>query len=76
MSTTQNFVAASPDAMIIADELGTILQWNSAAVRMFGLPADEAVGRSLDVIVPEPMRGAHTSGMQRLTSGGVPRVRS
>lgn len=74
MSSLDQFLAASPDAMIIADARGLILHWNAASERMFGLPVDEAIGRSLDVIVPEQMRGAHTEGMRRLTAGGQPRV--
>lgn len=74
MSTLDQFLAASPDAMIIADSGGFILHWNAAAERMFGLPMEEALGTSLDVIVPEQMRGAHSDGMRRLTSGGRPRV--
>lgn len=60
--------------MIVSDAAGFILRWNPAAERMFGLPVTKAIGTSLDVIVPEQMRGAHTSGMQRLTAGGQPRV--
>jgi diguanylate cyclase (GGDEF)-like protein/PAS domain S-box-containing protein len=74
MSSLDQFLAASPDAMIIADAGGLILHWNTAAERMFGLRVEQAVGTSLDVIIPEQMRGAHTDGMRRLTAGGRPRV--
>lgn len=74
MSSLDQFLAASPDAMIVADAGGLILHWNPAAERMFGLPMGEAVGTSLDLIVPEQMRGAHTNGMKRLVAGGRPRV--
>lgn len=68
------FSAASPDAMIVADPDGLIQHWNAAAELMFGLPVDKAIGTSLDVIVPEQMRGAHSEGMRRLMAGGKPRV--
>lgn len=74
MSSLDQFLAASPDAMIVADAGGYILQWNAAAERMFGLSLADAIGTSLDVIVPEQMRGAHTDGMRRLGAGGQPRV--
>jgi diguanylate cyclase (GGDEF)-like protein/PAS domain S-box-containing protein len=74
MVSLEQFLTASPDAMIIADEQGFILHWNAAAEHMFGLPVSEAVGVSLDVIVPEQMRGAHAGGLQRLLAGGKPRV--
>lgn len=68
------FSAASPDALIVADADGLIRHWNPAAELMFGLPVDQAVGTSLDAIVPEQMRGAHSEGMKRLMAGGQPRV--
>lgn len=74
MSSLDQFLAASPDAMIVADAGGFILHWNPAAESLFGLPMGQAVGTSLDVIVPEPMRGAHSNGMKRLVAGGSPRV--
>lgn len=74
MTFADHFADASPDAMIVADADGFVLHWNPAAERMFGLPQGDAVGTSLDVIIPEPMRGAHASGMKRLVAGGQPRV--
>jgi diguanylate cyclase (GGDEF)-like protein/PAS domain S-box-containing protein len=68
------FIEASPDAMICANTQGRIVYWNDAAVRMFGIPAEAAVGASLDLIVPEAMRGAHDAGIRRLASGGAPRI--
>jgi diguanylate cyclase (GGDEF)-like protein/PAS domain S-box-containing protein len=68
------FIEASPDAMICANTRGRIIYWNNAAARMFGIPAEEAIGASLDLIVPEAMRGAHDAGIKRLASGGSPRV--
>jgi len=50
------------DAVIFADCTGTIRRWNPAAAALFGFPADEALGRSLDLIIPEHLRAAHWSG--------------
>lgn len=74
LSSLDCFSAASPDAMIVADADGLIRHWNAAAELMFGLSVEQAVGTSLDVIVPEQMRGAHSDGMRRLMAGGKPRV--
>ena len=74
MSFLEQFAYASPDAMIVANAHGLIVHWNPAAECMFGLPSENALGISLDIIIPEPMRGAHTNGMERLAAGGQPRV--
>lgn len=65
---------ASPDAMICADADGCITYWNRAAASMFGIAPEAALGASLDLIVPEQMRGAHVAGMKRLAQGGEPRI--
>jgi diguanylate cyclase (GGDEF)-like protein/PAS domain S-box-containing protein len=74
MSILERFMAASPDAMVIADGRGMIQHWNGAAASMFGIAVDDAIGVSLDAIVPEQMRGAHSDGMRRLMAGGQARV--
>ncbi|MET0314736.1 MAG: EAL domain-containing protein [Hansschlegelia sp.] len=66
------FVAASHDAMIGVDERGEIVLWNGGAERLFGHSADHALGRTLDFIIPAPMRGEHSQAMQRLVDGGRP----
>lgn len=63
-----------PDAVLCADQQGRITFWNPAAEALFGLPASVAIGQSLDIIVPQPMRGAHAAGMRRMLAGGSPRI--
>jgi PAS domain S-box-containing protein len=58
------------DAAIIADPTGTIVFWNHAAERMFGWPAREATGRSLDLVVPEHLRDRHWAGDRRVMATG------
>lgn len=53
------------DAVIFADLDGVIQVWNSGAERIFGHPPSEAVGHSLDLIVPERFLEAHETGRQR-----------
>jgi PAS domain S-box-containing protein len=52
-------VGQAPDAIIFADRQGMIQVWNNAASELFGYPADEAIGRRLDIIIPEQLRHAH-----------------
>ncbi|MGF1599213.1 MAG: PAS domain-containing protein [Acidimicrobiales bacterium] len=61
------------DAVIVSDPAGTIVYWNGAAERLFGWSADEAVGASLDMIIPERQRRAHWDGYQRVMATGITR---
>jgi PAS domain S-box-containing protein len=64
-------VEQSPDAMILADREGIIRVWNAAAERIFGHSAADALGQSLDLIVPERFREAHWTGFHRAMADGV-----
>ncbi len=64
---------AAPDAIILADREGTIRFWNNGAERLFGFAAAEALGRPLDIIVPEPQRVRHWSGFRRVMETGESR---
>ena len=48
-----------PDAIVYADSSGMILFWNHGAERIFGFSAKEAIGNSLDLIMPENLRARH-----------------
>jgi PAS domain S-box-containing protein len=58
------------DAVVIADAEGTITFWNDAATRLFGWPAHEALGRSLDLIIPERLRDRHWTGYRQTMATG------
>jgi len=60
----------APDAVVFADQNGIIRFWNPAAVRLFGLSADRAIGANLDVIIPEQFREAHWTGFERALAAG------
>jgi PAS domain S-box-containing protein len=60
----------APDGMIFASTDGTITYWNAAAERIFGLPASEALGANLDIIIPEQFRDAHWKGFERALETG------
>lgn len=56
------FVANTPDGVLYADAGGIIQFWNAGCERLFGHTAAEAVGRSLDIIIPEAQRARHWQG--------------
>ena len=60
----------SPDAILIADRDGAIRFWNTGAERMFGHTATEALGQSLDLIIPENLRARHWQGYFRVMNTG------
>jgi PAS domain S-box-containing protein len=67
----QRVVEDSQMAIIFADRDGIIHFWNSGAEAMFGYPAEEAVGQTLDLIVPERQRSRHWEGYHRVMATGV-----
>lgn len=62
------------DALIYADREGRIARWNQAACRIFGFSRDEALGASLDLIIPERLRAAHWAGYHAALSSGSMRL--
>ena len=67
-------LAQTVDAVIYADAEGVIRLWNAAAEQIFGFASDEAVGASLDLIVPERLREAHWRGYRAAVSSGQTRL--
>jgi PAS domain S-box-containing protein len=66
-------VEGAADAVIFADREGRILLWNRAAERIFGWSAEETVGKSMDLIIPERLRARHWEGWDRVMQTGVTR---
>lgn len=66
-------VEESNDAVMFSDPEGIIRLWNRGAERMFGFSAAEAVGRSLDLIIPENLRQRHWDGYYRVMESGTSR---
>jgi PAS domain S-box-containing protein len=62
-------VDTSIDGILLADCEGRILQFSAGAERIFGYAADEVVGRSIDFLLPERYRAAHTGCMRRFAIG-------
>jgi PAS domain S-box-containing protein len=66
-------LATSADAMLATDRQGIIRFWNPGAVRIFRFAEEEAVGASLDLIIPERLRKRHWDGWARVVATGVTR---
>jgi PAS domain S-box-containing protein len=66
-------LATNSDAIIAADKNGVIRFWNPGAERIFGYTSEDAVGQSLDIIIPERLRKRHWHGYQQVMQGGESR---
>ena len=62
------------EAVIYADREGLIQRWNASAVQLFGFSAAEAIGQSLDLMIPEPLRAAHWRGFYAAMNSGALRL--
>jgi PAS domain S-box-containing protein len=58
------------DAVIVCDPSGAIVFWNTAATRIFGWSEEEALGASLDLIIPERFRERHWRGYESVMATG------
>lgn len=66
-------LALAPDAILYADRDGIIRLWNTGAERIFGYSAAEALGQSLDLIIPEKLRQRHGDGFHKTMATGETR---
>jgi len=69
----EQLVHAIGDAVVISDKSGAITLWNPAAERMLGFTEEEALGKSLDLIIPERLRGRHWEGYEKTMATGQTR---
>ena len=69
----RTLVQNAPDAIIYADAKGRIFFWNTGAGRIFGFSASEAIGQSLDIIIPENLRKRHWDGYHATVLSGTTR---
>ncbi len=72
-SFATTLVAGMSDALVYADADGRIRVWNSGAVRIFGFTEAEAVGQSLDIIIPANLRERHWRGYRETMRTGQTR---
>ena len=69
----ERIVDVSGDAVVFADRDGVIRLWNRGAEDIFGYSSAEAIGRTLDLIIPEKLRERHWEGYRRVMETGVTR---
>jgi PAS domain S-box-containing protein len=70
-SLAESILEHIADAVIYADGTGTIRRWNASAADLFGYGSEEALGRSLDLIIPERLRPAHWQGFEAAVTSGA-----
>jgi PAS domain S-box-containing protein len=69
----RRIVEESQIGILYADREGLIRLWNAGAEAMFGYRADEVLGKSMDLIIPERQRQTHWEGWARVMETGVTR---
>ena len=67
-------VAAIGDAVIVSDAKGDVIVWNPAAERLFGWTAAEALGQSMEMIIPQRLRKRHWEGYDKSMQTGQTRT--
>ena len=67
------FLIDVPDGVMFADQHGIIRFWNTGCERIFGYRASEALGQSLDIIIPEGLRVRHWQGYANTMRSGQTR---
>jgi PAS domain S-box-containing protein len=68
MSIEQN------SALVRSDRKGLIVEWDDGAEAFFGYTREEAIGESLDLIVPEEFRDRHWTGFNNAIASGICRM--
>lgn len=66
----RRIVDEAQDAIIVGDREGNIRLWNAGAETVFGYKAEDVMGKPLDFIIPENLRGRHWEGYHRVMATG------
>jgi PAS domain S-box-containing protein len=69
----RHILESTGDAVLYAGRDGRIRYWNAGAEATFGWSASEAIGQSMDLIIPERLRGRHWKGWDEVMESGVTR---
>lgn len=70
----RSVIESANDSIILSDRTGTIISWNKGAELIFGFTEKEALGKNLQIIIPDKFKVAHQQGMERYLLSGEPRV--
>jgi PAS domain S-box-containing protein len=69
-AVSEAILSADSDAIVAANTEGNIFFWNPGAERIFGYSTADAIGKSLDIIIPERLRQRHWDGYRQVMEGG------
>ena len=69
----KQLVEGAGDSIIVCDAQGAIVLWNKASERIFGFTEADALGKSLDLIIPERQRQRHWDGYDKTMATGITR---
>lgn len=72
----QQLVEVIGDALVVSDAGGAITLWNPAAERLFGHTQAQALGQSLDIIIPQRQQQRHWDGYHKTMATGHTRYGS
>jgi PAS domain S-box-containing protein len=67
----RQLVEGLADAIMACDAAGKITLWNAASARMFGFTELEAIGQSLDIIIPQRQQARHWEGYHVTMASGI-----
>ena len=70
----RSILATVPDAMVLIDEMGTIISFSAAAEKMFGYAEREVVGESVSMLMPSPDRERHDGYLKTYCDTGVRKI--
>jgi diguanylate cyclase len=70
----RSVIESANDSIILSDRTGTIISWNKGAELIFGFNEKEALGKNLQIIIPDKFKVAHQQGMERYLLSGEPKV--
>lgn len=70
----RSILATVPDAMVVIDTDGAIIDFSAAAERMFGYARADVLGRNVNILMPSPDRERHDGYIERYLNTGVPRI--
>jgi two-component system sensor kinase FixL len=70
----RSILETAPDAIIVIDERGIMESYSPAAERLFGYPADEALGQNVSILMPSPYRERHDSYIRHYLETGERRI--
>lgn len=71
MELCHSIVLQAPDAILFSDREGIIRLWNRGCELVFGFTEAEALGQSLDLIIPEKLRARHWEGYHQVMKTGI-----